>query len=179
MDKEIERRLELAAAIGLDARQIWPSHFGRSLWSDFELDFHLLGALALPEFDHRVALQLCEGGRDRQHRRALGPSRIQSFCQGTKTCSPFPDALDEVQDAAGVAAQTVEQRSSALLAPPAKRPNRLSNGSFVRLSGGHWSEPYYDPARRQSGVQGDGKERDHRSCGERTSRGAVPYVGQL
>src|SRR5688572_6674919 len=56
----------------------------------------------------RVPLQLREGGHDRQHRRAHGPGRVQSFGEGTQTCSLFPDAFDEVQDVTGVAAQAVE-----------------------------------------------------------------------
>ncbi|GAA3404804.1 GAF domain-containing protein [Pseudarthrobacter polychromogenes] len=48
IDKEVKRRLELAATIGLDPQKLWPSYFGRSPCSAFELDAYLHEALALP-----------------------------------------------------------------------------------------------------------------------------------
>ncbi|RKO25345.1 GAF domain-containing protein [Pseudarthrobacter phenanthrenivorans] len=53
MSDESERRLELAAmaAAGIDPADVWPTYFGRSLLSDFELRAYLHGALELPEFE--------------------------------------------------------------------------------------------------------------------------------
>ena len=49
LDHEAERRLELAAAVGLDPRKLWPSHSLGSRWSGLELDAYLDGARALAE----------------------------------------------------------------------------------------------------------------------------------
>lgn len=51
IDKEVKRRLELAATIGLDPQKLWPSYFGRSPCSAFELDAYLHEALALPAIE--------------------------------------------------------------------------------------------------------------------------------
>lgn len=51
MDEEVKRRLDLAAAIGLDPRKLWPSYFGKSRCSAFELDAYLHEALALPQLE--------------------------------------------------------------------------------------------------------------------------------
>ncbi|MFD0046759.1 GAF domain-containing protein [Pseudarthrobacter scleromae] len=51
IDKEVKRRLELAATIGLDPQKLWPSYFGRSHCSAFELDAYLHEALALPAIE--------------------------------------------------------------------------------------------------------------------------------
>jgi GAF domain-containing protein len=49
LDEEVKRRLELAGAVGLDPRKLWPSYFGKSRCSAFELDAYLHEALALPQ----------------------------------------------------------------------------------------------------------------------------------
>jgi hypothetical protein len=51
VDEETERRLELAATIGLDPRKLLPANRGRSQWSEFELDAYLHGALARPKLE--------------------------------------------------------------------------------------------------------------------------------
>lgn len=53
MSDELERRLELAAMVvaSINPADIWPSYFGRSRLSEFELQAYLHGALALPEFE--------------------------------------------------------------------------------------------------------------------------------
>lgn len=51
IDKEVKRRLELAATIGLDPKKLWPSYFGRSPCSAFELDAYLHEALAMPDVE--------------------------------------------------------------------------------------------------------------------------------
>lgn len=45
---DLTRRRELAAAIGLDPRKLWPSTGGQSGWPAFELDAYLDAARALP-----------------------------------------------------------------------------------------------------------------------------------
>src|SRR5687767_8121392 len=49
VDDEVERRLELAATIGLDARKLVPANSGKSRWSEFELDAYLHGSMAWPK----------------------------------------------------------------------------------------------------------------------------------
>ncbi|PNI09395.1 GAF domain-containing protein [Arthrobacter sp. AFG7.2] len=51
IDHEVKRRLELAAAIGLDPEKLWPSYFGRSRCSAFELDAYLHEALTMPAIE--------------------------------------------------------------------------------------------------------------------------------
>lgn len=46
MDDEVERRLELAATIGIDPRKLLPVSSGQSQWSEFELDAYLHGGMA-------------------------------------------------------------------------------------------------------------------------------------
>lgn len=41
-------------------------------------------------FDLRVAHQLGKGGQSRQHRGSHVPGRVESFSDGTETCSSFP-----------------------------------------------------------------------------------------
>ena len=55
-----------------------------------------------------VAFQLGERGHNRQHGGTHGPCRIQTFGEGTETCSSFPDILDDVQDVPRVASQAIE-----------------------------------------------------------------------
>lgn len=76
MSEESERRLELAAMVvaGLDPAHLWPSFFGGSRISDFELHAYLHGVLALPEFErgHSAAtgaVPVHPQGQGRQHRR--------------------------------------------------------------------------------------------------------------
>jgi len=53
VDDEVERRLELAATIGLDPRKLLPAKSGKSRWSEFELDAYLHGSLAWPKPQRR------------------------------------------------------------------------------------------------------------------------------
>jgi hypothetical protein len=48
MDEEVERRRELAAAIGVDPRKLLPVASGRSRWSKFELEAYLDGGTPWP-----------------------------------------------------------------------------------------------------------------------------------
>jgi hypothetical protein len=48
MDEEVERRRELAAAIGVDPRKLLPATSGRSRWSKFELEAYLDGGTPWP-----------------------------------------------------------------------------------------------------------------------------------
>jgi GAF domain-containing protein len=52
MDEEVQRRLELAAALGLDPRYLLAAKSGRSRWSNLELDTYLFGAAALSRRDY-------------------------------------------------------------------------------------------------------------------------------
>lgn len=49
VDNEVERRLELAATIGLDPQKLLPANSGKSRWSEFELDAYLHGSMAWPK----------------------------------------------------------------------------------------------------------------------------------
>ncbi|WP_461175028.1 GAF domain-containing protein [Arthrobacter sp. Z1-9] len=51
VDDEVERRLELAATIGVDPRKLLPANSGKSRWSEFEVDAYIHGALADPPLE--------------------------------------------------------------------------------------------------------------------------------
>jgi hypothetical protein len=54
VDDEVERRLELAATIGVDPRKLLPANSGKSRWSEFEVDAYIHGALvAGPPLERR------------------------------------------------------------------------------------------------------------------------------
>ena len=64
IDNEVKRRLELATMIGLDPRKLWPTYFGQSKCSAFELDAYLHEALAMPRFERGPH----PGMKDEEHR---------------------------------------------------------------------------------------------------------------
>lgn len=59
-DEEARRRAQLAAAIGLDPRQLWPAYFRRSRRSEREVHTHPNGELALPSLRRREGAGLTE-----------------------------------------------------------------------------------------------------------------------
>jgi hypothetical protein len=69
VSEESERRLELAAMVvaGLDPAQLWPTYFGGSKFSDFELRAYLHGALALPEFEQGYSAGMAPGPARARH----------------------------------------------------------------------------------------------------------------
>lgn len=68
MDEETERRLELAATIGVDPWKLLPANSGRSRWSEFELDAYLHGALVRPKLEpFHGADKLPNRKKTRQH----------------------------------------------------------------------------------------------------------------
>lgn len=68
MDENVERRHELAAAIGVDPRKLLPASSGQSRWSKFELEAYLHGATAWPtrEPGHLTA-KAGSPGKAREH----------------------------------------------------------------------------------------------------------------
>lgn len=68
VDEEMERRLELAATIGVDPRKLLPANRGRSQWSEFELDAYLHGALTWPRLEPgRGAARPASRKKTREH----------------------------------------------------------------------------------------------------------------
>ena len=79
IDKEVRRRLELAATIGLDPQKLWPSYFGRSPCSAFELDAYLHEALRLPAIERgpdAVKDQNAEQPAHPVEQRGMNPERV-------------------------------------------------------------------------------------------------------
>lgn len=84
MDEEVKRRLELAAAIGLDPRKLWPSYFGKARCSAFELDAYLHEALALPQ------LEQGDGGGKKSEIARAGQPTSRTVNAGVDRTAPLP-----------------------------------------------------------------------------------------
>jgi hypothetical protein len=68
MDEEVQRRLELAATLGLAPRYLLADNSGRSRWSKFELDTYLVGppALSRLEYGHSAGKRVKRPAAGRQ-----------------------------------------------------------------------------------------------------------------
>ena len=116
IDKEVRRRLELAAAIGLDPQKLWPSYFGRSPCSAFELDAYLHEALGLPAI---------ERGRDAvKNASAEQPARpVEQRCLNPERGGPGGPRKPDKEDA--LAALGAAGKS--LLSPERAEAERLKS----------------------------------------------------